>query len=159
MIIRDKLQIKISACNEKQFEIVKKGIEEMHLDDRALDKKDFIIGTMENDEVAGFGRIRHYSTSAELCSLGVFEKFRNKGVGKTICQALINQFIENYPSKNLYVVTIIPSYFEKLGFKVCQNINQLPSEIIDKLNYCTTQLSVPEKYVVLSLNQKQPNLQ
>jgi amino-acid N-acetyltransferase len=157
MIIRDKLLIKISACNEKQFEIVKKGIEEMHLDNRALDKKDFFIGLIENDVIAGFGRIRHYPNSAELCSLGVFEKFRNKGVGKTICKALINQFIENYPS-NLYVVTIIPSYFEKLGFKVCQNTNHLPSEIIDKLNYCKTQLYVPEEYVVLSFNQKQPNL-
>ena len=76
-----------------------------------------------------------------MCSLGVIELERLKGVGKQIVQAL-TQKVE----KPLYLVCIIPKFFEPLGFVL---VDVFPEAMQEKLNYCTSELVVPEKYVVM----------
>ena len=56
-------------------------------------------------------------------------------------QALIEK-----TNQTIYLVCIIPEYFENFGFTIC---NSYPEEINDKLKYCTESLVVPEKYVVM----------
>lgn len=138
----------IIPCTEYYFEKVKAGIEEMRLDNRGLDYRQFLITINSNNEWMGFGRIREYKDCAEVCSVGVLEAFRKQGIGKSIVKKLIQLFRSNN-EKPIYVVTIIPDFFEKLNFKVAQA--PYPLAIQEKLEYCIYNLTVPEKYVVMRL--------
>ena len=95
----------------------------------------------KNDELIGFGRIRKHNGCDEFCSLGVLESKRFNGIAKLLIEARIK--IATQP---IYLVCIIPNYFEPLGFKT---VEDYPPEMADKLNYCTSELVVPEKYVVM----------
>jgi N-acetylglutamate synthase-like GNAT family acetyltransferase len=95
----------------------------------------------QNDTLIGFGRIRKHHGCDEFCSLGVLESKRFKGIAKELISARIK--IATQP---IYLACIIPDYFESLGFKIVENY---PIEMADKLNYCTSELVVPEKYVVM----------
>jgi N-acetylglutamate synthase-like GNAT family acetyltransferase len=130
----------ISLCTPADFTLVKNLIAEFCLDDNDLKPEQFLVAKLEG-EIIGFGRLRTYSNSGELCSLGVIEKCRLQGVGSNLSKALIKK-----STSDLFTVTIIPGFFEKLGF---QTVEEFPSEIKTKLNYCITALSVPEKYVVM----------
>lgn len=73
--------------------------------------------------------------------MGVIEPERLKGVGKQLVQALVQK------SKGpLFLVCIIPEFFEPFGF---YTVDEFPEEMQEKLNYCTSELVVPEKYVVM----------
>ena len=95
----------------------------------------------ENDELVGFGRIRKHNGCDEFCSLGVLQTKRFKGIAKALILARIK--IATQP---IYLVCIIPDYFKTLGF-VC--VEEYPPEMANKLHYCTSELVVPEKYVVM----------
>lgn len=108
-------------------------------------KHEFLVVT-ENHELLGFGRIRNYTNCSELCSLGVVEPERLKGIGKELVKQLILK-----AEQSLYLVCIIPEYFERIGFKI---VTEYPPEMADKLNYCTAELVVPENYVVMKYDAK-----
>lgn len=76
-----------------------------------------------------------------MCSLGVIEPERLKGVGKQLVQALIQK-----ADSPLFLVCIIPSFFSPFGFIT---VSEYPEEMQEKLNYCTSELVVPEKYIVM----------
>ena len=93
--------------------------------------------------LVGFGRVREFETCSEMCSLGVIASNRLKGVGKQLTDALIKKAM--HP---LFLVCIIPSYFEHFHFSVAA---KYPVELQQKLNYCTADLPVDENYVVMEL--------
>lgn len=114
------------------------------MDNRDLQVKQFLVAKHQN-ELVGFGRIRKHGTCDEFCSLGVIAQEQNHGIGKRITEAIIK--IHTQP---LYLVCIIPHYFEPFGFKV---VFDFPSQMQDKLDYCTNSLAVPEDYVVMKLTE------
>jgi N-acetylglutamate synthase-like GNAT family acetyltransferase len=136
------LNVKISGCTESEFPIVKKLITELCLDDNDLQASQFLVAKFE-DKIVGFGRLRQYPACNELCSLGVIEDQRLKGVGRQLSLALIKK-----ATLPLYLVAIIPDFFSKFGFT---EITDFPSELGVKLKYCRESLSVPEPYVVMKL--------
>lgn len=152
------LNFSIQQCSEQYFQTLQEYVNAMCLDYRHLQCNEFLIALV-NDELIGFGRIRDYEDCAELCSLGVVEAHRNKGVGKKLVISLIKNFYrKNFNhQKNLYVVTIIPKYFQKFGFDIVENSYPLP--ILEKYNYCVKFLTVPEKYYVMRFIHLPPNLQ
>jgi N-acetylglutamate synthase-like GNAT family acetyltransferase len=115
-------------------------IHEFELDNRGLKQEEF-IAAFRNAILVGFGRIRKHKDCNELCSLGVITNERRKGIGKALVNALTTK-----ESDNLYLVCIIPEFFEPLGFVEIQNY---PNSIQDKIDYCTNELVVPEKYVAM----------
>ena len=132
--------IYIQEASIQDFEKIKAYISLFELDNRDLDYRQFLVYKKEN-ELVGFGRIRNYSDCDEICSLGVIESERKKGIGKQLVKALIQK-----TTSTLFLVCIIPQYFEGLNFKVT---NQYPIEILEKLNYCTNSLVVEEEYVAM----------
>jgi N-acetylglutamate synthase-like GNAT family acetyltransferase len=126
--------------NALEFKQICDYINEFELDNRALQKDEF-IGAYRNDELVGFGRIRKHKDCNELCSLGVITNERRKGIGKALSNALIKK-----ESNNLYLVCIIPDFFKPLGFIETCNY---PISIQDKIDYCSNELVVPEKYVAM----------
>jgi len=138
------LNVDISACSENDFQHVKKLIAEFCLDDNDLKAEQFLIAIAEG-KLVGFGRLRQYPGCCELCSLGVAEDLRSKGIGSALSKALIKK-----STSDLYTVTIIPAFFSRFGFK---KVSDFPSELAIKQSYCTSTLTVPETYVVMQLNQ------
>ena len=134
------MQTSIYKVTEKEFEFIKQHIQLFELDNRELQSEEFLAATYQNS-VVGFGRIRNYESCNELCSLGIIETERLKGIGKQLVFELIKK-----SSKSLFLVCIIPGFFVPLGFEI---VSEYPTELQNKLNYCTSELCVPENYVVM----------
>lgn len=132
--------IVINSPDEKDFVLIKKYIHDFELDNRALEKEQFLVAKQQGNLV-GFGRIREYEGSSELCSLGVIEPERNRGIGRELTIKLIQK-----ATRDLFLVCIIPDFFIPLGFV---EVTNYPDELGNKLHYCTSELVVPETYVVM----------
>ena len=102
---------------------------------------DQFLVAKENDQMLGFARIRKHKACDEFCSLGVIESKRFNGIAKELVLAKIKT-----ATQPLYLVCIIPEFFETLGFSI---VVEYPIEMQDKLDYCTSELMVPETYVVM----------
>jgi N-acetylglutamate synthase-like GNAT family acetyltransferase len=132
----------IKPASETDFELIKQLISQFELDDRELKMNQFLVAS-DGNELLGFGRIRVRENCLELCSLGVVEPQRLQGIGKQLVKELILK-----SAHPLYLVCIIPEFFTPFGFKV---VFEYPKALQEKLNYCTSELVVPEKYVVMKL--------
>ncbi len=130
----------ISLPDKLEFEEIKKFITLFDLDNRALDSEQFLIAK-SNNKLCGFLRMRTHHDCQELSSLGIIESERGKGIGLTLLKKQIE-----LSTKPLFLVCIIPEYFEPLGFQI---VSSYPDAIMDKLNYCKNDLAVPEPYVVM----------
>lgn len=135
--------VSVINASVSDFELIKGFIKQFELDNRELKNDEFLVAK-QNNELLGFGRVRQHNNCSELCSLGVIETERLKGIGKRLVKELTNK-----SPNNLYLVCIIPDFFKPLGFTV---VNQYPQAMQQKLDYCTSELVVPETYVVMKYN-------
>lgn len=130
----------ITACSEAHFSQVKRYIDAYGLDDRELDRGEFLVA-VQKQALLGFGRIRRHSDCSELCSLGVTEPMRLRGIGRALTESLAAM-----AKPPLFLVCTIPAFFMPPGFQIC---NQYPASMSDKLDYCRSALPVEEPYVVM----------
>lgn len=128
--------------DQKEFEQICSYIKDFELDDRSLHPDEF-VAAFRNSELVGFGRLRRHPDCLELGSLGVVTSYRRQGIGKAVVSELIDR-----ANKDLYLVCIIPSYFAPFGFRTVQTY---PAALENKLQYCSSELVVPENYVVMKL--------
>lgn len=135
------LNIELHIAAEHDLAKVSTYVKKYVLDSEDLRAEQFVVAKKDN-EVIGFGRLRRHSDALELCTLGVVEQHRRKGVGR----AIVNELVKKAGDK-LYVVCIIPAFFKKLGFT---ETAEFPSSIARKHHRCTTEYPVPEKYCVMS---------
>jgi amino-acid N-acetyltransferase len=71
----------------------------------------------EDGELLGCGALRFYSQElAELRSLCVDAALKSKGVGRTLTEALMDE-AERYGVKTVFALTVVPGFFDKLGFQ------------------------------------------
>lgn len=136
--------MRIEEPSAQQFNEITRLIRQFELDDRDLLSTQFLAAVSE-ETLLGFGRIREYGACSELCSLGVVEPQRHKGIGSLLVQKLIQN-----TQQPLYLVCIIPGFFEPLGFMIT---TEYPPELGQKLAYCREALNVPEEYVVMKYEQ------
>lgn len=116
----------LPACPE-DMPFIAKEVKRLGLDVEGLENHQFLVAK-EGERIVGFGRMKHYGEIYEMASLGVMEDFRGRGIGRMLVEALLDHF----PSKEVYLVTDIPSFFEKFGFKVTCDV---PPPIADKIKY------------------------
>ena len=96
-------------------------------------KADQFIVAEENNEIIGFGRLLPHAGCLELGTIGVVEEYREKGIAKTIIDALLKA-AKTTGRKKIYLTTLIPSYFEKFGFK---KLDEAPPDcMIRKKEWC-----------------------
>jgi N-acetylglutamate synthase-like GNAT family acetyltransferase len=136
------MEFTLQQPTQSQFNAICEYIKAFELDNRNLQKEEFIVATYQN-EILGFGRLRKHADCIELCSLGVVTPHRMKGIGKGLVKALVES--TNAP---IYLVCIIPDFFTPFGF---QQIRTFPDAIKNKMNYCTQELVVTEAYVAMQL--------
>ncbi len=116
-------------------------IERLRLNDENLDYRQFVVAVVEN-EIAGFGRIKPYSTCFELSSLGVLEPFRRRGIATAILKRLIQEF----PSNQVWITTDIPFFFYRFGFKEASNV---PEELKAKMKGICIRKKHPQSAIML----------
>ena len=133
--------IQIRLATQSDLNSITHYIKLFDLDDRALHYTQFVVAEI-NHQLVGFIRIRKHASCDELCSLAVLESYRKLG----IAQALILKKIQ-LATQPIYLCTIIPAYFTAFGFEIS---HYFPTEIQDKLQYCTSALTVEEPYVVMT---------
>jgi N-acetylglutamate synthase-like GNAT family acetyltransferase len=136
------LNLTFRIPSEKEFAQICGRIREFELDGRGLQREQF-TAAFRNAELVGFGRLREHPDCIELCSLGVVASQRRKGIGK----ALVAELTRNAPSA-IHLSCIIPEFFIPAGFRITKSF---PASMREKLNYCSSELPVPETYVVMVL--------
>jgi len=118
------MEVFVRQALKSDLEKIKPYIEEYGLDDEDLDNRQLYIAEI-NCELAGFGRFKCYGKVYELATIGVLENYRGNGIGRKIVEKLMSAA----PSKEIWITTIIPEYFEQFGFIEDDNI---PDEILLK---------------------------
>jgi amino-acid N-acetyltransferase len=139
------MELIIRNPTSEEFQLICNYIRDFELDNRDLHQSQF-IAAFRNKELVGFGRLRQHADCQELCSLGVITPLRRKGIGKAIVAELIKR-----ASQPLYLVCIIPDFFAPFNFRIT---SAYPNAILNKLNYCTSELCVPESYAVMKYNKE-----
>jgi amino-acid N-acetyltransferase len=71
----------------------------------------------EDGKLLGCGALRFYNQElAEIRSLCVDEQLKSKGVGRKLTEALLDE-AERYGLKTVFALTVVPAFFDKLGFQ------------------------------------------
>ncbi|PKL50910.1 MAG: GNAT family N-acetyltransferase [Planctomycetes bacterium HGW-Planctomycetes-1] len=82
---------------------------------------------------------------AEIKSLAVDEKYQDKGVGKALVEKAVEQ-AKNLGVKKVFVLTLVPKFFEQYGFKIVEK-KTLPMKVWSDCAKCTKQDNCDETAV------------
>lgn len=93
------------------------------LDYPGLEKDTFYVAE-ERGKIVGILGIKDFSEFFELVAVGVLEEYREIGVGKK----LVTEALKDMAGKPVYILTTVPSFYEKLGF---EKIGEVP-EVLKK---------------------------
>jgi N-acetylglutamate synthase-like GNAT family acetyltransferase len=122
----------IQRAADKDWGQIVDLVEVLNLDSYDMYTSQFML-CQKGAKILGIGRIKAHPDCLELCTLGVDPSHRGKGIGK----ALVSSLLEGVTGP-VCVVTEIPGYFEKLGFK---QVDISIQSLQRKKEICTTQLS------------------
>ena len=71
----------------------------------------------EDGKLLGCAALKFYNQElAEVRSLCVDEQIQSRGVGKKLTESLMDE-AERYGLKTIFALTVVPAFFEKLGFQ------------------------------------------
>jgi len=100
----------VSLASADDLAFIRDTLLRLGLDTEDLKPQQFIVVRNQGRPVA-FGRIKPYRKTYELGGIVVIEEEQGKGWGRLVVQELIRRF----PQDEVYVVTVLPQFFEKLG--------------------------------------------
>ncbi len=98
-----------------------------NLDYENMAADDFWVAS-EGDKIIGICGLKKHPDCRELCSLGVDETFQKRGLGRQLVRTLLQE-----TSGDIYLATIIPEFFRKLGF---EESGSIPASMIKKVDWC-----------------------
>jgi N-acetylglutamate synthase-like GNAT family acetyltransferase len=87
-------------------------------------ESDMIWVAEEAGEIEGLVVLKKHPDCLELCGLGIDPRFREKGLGKALVEALLAE-----ASGDVHLATVIPGFFEACGFQMTADI---PSTFLEK---------------------------
>jgi len=111
-------------------------IEDMGLDETAFRSRDYVIAVDEEEnERAGFGRIRVHRTDAgevcELTSIGVLDEWRGQGVGGHVVERLVTT-ARDEGFEEVFALSGESDYLRQFGFDRIE-VSQLPDRLQTRL--------------------------
>ncbi len=92
-----------------------------------METDDFLVAG-DGDKIVGICGLKKHMDCFELCSLGVDEAYRNKGLGNRLVHAVLKK-----AGREVYLTTTIPGFFEKSGF---EKTGHFPESMIKKRDWC-----------------------
>jgi threonine dehydratase len=116
--------VEFSPATEADMPFIRTTAERLVLDANNFSAEQFIT-VRRNGKIIAFGRVRPYNETFELATLGVVEEHQNNGLGEAVARELIRRF----PQDEVYVVTDLVDYWERLGFL---RTDVLPRELEQK---------------------------
>jgi argininosuccinate lyase/amino-acid N-acetyltransferase len=119
--------------------------------DEILEKiTDFGVATVDG-AVRGCASLWVYEADlAEIRSLGIDEGFHGRGLGRQLVQFFIEK-ARGLGIKRLFVLTRMPAFFEKCGFRTV-SINSLPQKVTKDCSSCPKKEMCDEIAMVLDLS-------
>jgi len=131
----------IRLATEKDDEQILKILKELDLFFPTLELKGFWVAA-EDQQIIGVVQLEEHPDFVYLGSLAVIPEQRKKNVATT----MLKQSLKNI-SKDIYLYTIIPKFFEKFGFQATSSPpTTLPSKLRYECEYCH-----PDKCVCMCL--------
>ena len=97
------------------------------LDYTGMVSDDFWVAA-EGPKILGIVGLKEHPDCVELCALGVDEARRKRGLGRELVLALLKK-----AKGDIYLATIIPFFFEKLGF---HQASLIPASMVKKSDWC-----------------------
>ena len=133
------LEVKLSKATSEDLTKIAHYAKLLKLDVSPTNEDTYTVAKI-NSQIVGFVREKTHDDSVELSTLGVMPDYQNKSIGRL----LIKDFIEKTSATTIYIVTVIPNYFEKAGFRsTCNYPISLKEKKEDCKNTCnTSQVSV-----------------
>ncbi|MFA5887051.1 MAG: GNAT family N-acetyltransferase [Patescibacteria group bacterium] len=104
--------INIRLFTPKDLPAIKKVLAEADLSYPNIEYRDFWVAEQDN-QIVGVLQLENKINYSFLSSLGVFTQNQNQGIASKMLQNLMDN-----ASKDVYLYTIIPRFFEKHGFKI-----------------------------------------
>jgi N-acetylglutamate synthase-like GNAT family acetyltransferase len=126
--------------DEKEFEQVKKLVEDFWLDNANMQTEQFKV-LSDKGKVFAFGRLREHADATELCTMGVAKEFQKNGLGEKMVKHL-----QSIAKRDVYLVTVLPEFFKKQGFLL---VKQYPASLQRKIDMCAKDYHVEEQYFVM----------
>lgn len=108
--------IEICKTRKKDIPYIEEKLQKYLLDAEGIDWQQFFVAK-DNEKVIAFGRVIDHGDCFEIASLGVDYYHRKKGVGKKMFLFLLKEALRRKGTKPIYIVTHLPEYFGKFGFK------------------------------------------
>ncbi len=134
MLYSNSIDVLVSPACEKDLPVIVQLAKSFDLDCEDLSWEQFIIAKSD-DAIVGFGRLRDYpdpensgAGCTEVATVGVIHEERNKGIGTSI----VNKLIQTGP-KEIFVTCVIPNFFSRLGFEA---VKQYPTVLQKKVDFC-----------------------
>jgi N-acetylglutamate synthase-like GNAT family acetyltransferase len=97
------------------------------LDYAGMEADDYWVAA-EKERIWGICGLKKHPDCLELCSLGVDEEHRGRGLARRLVLALIHG-----AGRDLYLATIIPEFFEPFGFVRAASV---PASMVKKSDWC-----------------------
>jgi len=99
----------------------------LELDYSGMEADDFLVAE-DSRKTVGICALKKHKDCIELCSLGVDENYRKRGLGKKLVLGVLKK-----AKREIHLATIIPQFFEKFGF---EKSSQIPLSMVKKSEWC-----------------------
>ena len=132
----------ISEAVPEDYIMIDALAKSMDLDRQNLHAEQFVV-VRKGNQILGFGRLLKHDGFCEIATLGVTEPFRKKGIGEVIVRKLSEKTRED-----IFLVTVIPAYFSKLGFSEVQEFSDV---FLKKIEFCKCYHFSDEEIKVMKL--------
>ena len=119
--------MRIRRAKKRDFPRVTALARTLSLDYSGMESDEFWVAE-EGGEVAGICGLKKRPDCRELISLGVHPARRGRGLGRRLVLALL----EETPG-DIYLTTVIPAFFEKLGFRKTPRV---PVSVVKEADWC-----------------------
>jgi len=107
---------------------IKKIVEDLDLSYKGFEVSDFFVGKLDGKIVA-IARVQAFDDILFLTCVGVIEKYQGRGIAK----AFLEKLTAIHKDKDIYLNTVIPEFFQKLGFHSLDLLDPSLSELVKTL--------------------------
>jgi len=111
---------------------------------------EFTVVAEDDGQLVGCGALKLYNQEvAEIRSLCVDETLKSKGIGGIVMQQLLDE-AEVFGLKTVFALTVVPVFFEKLGFRQTPR-ERFPTKVWRDCLKCERYTCCDEKAVSMDL--------
>lgn len=119
---------------------------------------EFTVAAEDDGRLVGCGALKLYNQEvAEIRSLCVDETLKSKGVGREIMEELLDE-AEAFGLKTVFALTVVPTFFEKLGFHQTPR-ERFPTKVWRDCLKCERYTCCDEKAVTMEVVDRPPKVQ